>query len=150
MASATNDRKFRRVDVDRFDENTFVEDADDNQSQGELLTSSDVTGFLSRNQNADALRLVLQKGPLSKAPQEKQQARQLVVQVLTSFKTGEIAAAVKSLSEHEVHSLMKYIYKGFEISDGQACALLHSWHEKTFAVCGLGGVVRVLTDRITV
>ena len=54
----------------------------------------------------------------------------LVVRVLTTFKSSEIDAAVKSLDEKSLDLLMKYIYRGFEFpSEGSSASLL-TWHEK--------------------
>ena len=54
----------------------------------------------------------------------------MAVRVLTSFKTMEIPAAVKSLDKKEVDVLMKYIYKGFEMPFDNSSAILLNWHEK--------------------
>ena len=42
--------------------------------------------------------------------------------------------------------LMKYIYRGFEIPSEGSSGHLLQWHEKTFAKCGVGSIVRVLSD----
>uniref|UniRef100_A0A803TW61 Actin-related protein 2/3 complex subunit 5 n=1 Tax=Anolis carolinensis TaxID=28377 RepID=A0A803TW61_ANOCA len=67
----------------------------------------------------------------------QERAQEVVLKVLTSFKGSEIEQAVNSLDSNGIDLLMKYIYKGF-------------WHEKAFAVGGLGSIVRVLTARKTV
>ena len=55
---------------------------------------------------------------------------QLALRVMTSFKTNEIDAAVKSLDSKALDTLMKFIYRGFEFpSDGSSASLL-TWHEK--------------------
>ncbi|KAJ8311242.1 hypothetical protein KUTeg_011199 [Tegillarca granosa] len=94
------------------------------------------------------MKIVLNNSPIGCKDQNvKDRATQLVVRVLTSFKTGDIDAAIKSLDSKYLDILMKYIYKGFENpSEGSSAALL-TWHEKAFASGGLGSIVRVLTDR---
>ncbi len=53
---------------------------------------------------------------------------------------------ISKLDAEQVDTLMKYIYKGFEVpSDGSSAHLL-IWHEKAFAAGGLGSIIRVLTD----
>lgn len=55
---------------------------------------------------------------------------QLVVRVLTAFKTSEIEKGVSTLDSNALDILMKYIYRGFEFpSEGSSAALL-TWHEK--------------------
>jgi actin related protein 2/3 complex subunit 5 len=45
---------------------------------------------------------------------------------------------------------MKYIYRGFSEPTDNSGAILLTWHEKAYAIGGLGSIVRVLTDRKTV
>ena len=53
-----------------------------------------------------------------------------MLKVLTSFKSSEIEAAVKSLDRNGVDLLMKYIYRGFEKPSDNSSAVLLQWHEK--------------------
>ncbi|KTF93121.1 hypothetical protein cypCar_00024643 [Cyprinus carpio] len=87
-----------------------------------------------------------QQGP--DACEERAQA--VVLRVLTAFKSSDIEPAVKSLDRNGVDLLMKYIYRGFEKPSDNSSAILLQWHEKAFAVGGLGSIVRVLTARKSV
>ncbi|KAK7502541.1 hypothetical protein BaRGS_00006116 [Batillaria attramentaria] len=159
MAKNTGASKFRKVDVDQYDEDKFQDEDIDVADQGPndtevsnllaqypLLSSANVNFHTGKNQ--DALLLVLNSAPIgSKNQAVKDRAANTVVRVLTSFKVADIDRAVKSLDQKNVDTLMKYIYRGFESpSDGSSASLL-TWHEKVFAAGGLGSIVRVLTDR---
>ncbi|KAK7173184.1 hypothetical protein R3I93_003107 [Phoxinus phoxinus] len=98
-----------------------------------------------------ALHIALRNPPInSKNPAIKERAQNVVLKVLTSFRGSDIEPAVKSLDKNGVDLLMKYIYKGFERPVENSSAILLQWHEKAFAIGGLGSIVRVLTARKTV
>ncbi|KAJ8286430.1 hypothetical protein GJAV_G00039180 [Gymnothorax javanicus] len=98
-----------------------------------------------------AFHMALKNPPVhTKNPAVKERAQMIVLRVLTSFRGGEIEPAVRSLDRNGVDLLMKYIYRGFEKPSENSSAILLQWHEKAFAVGGLGSIVRVLTARKTV
>uniref|UniRef100_A0A8C5SRM0 Actin-related protein 2/3 complex subunit 5 n=1 Tax=Laticauda laticaudata TaxID=8630 RepID=A0A8C5SRM0_LATLA len=98
-----------------------------------------------------AFHAALQNSPVNtKNPVAKEQAQEVVLKVLTSFKSSEIEQAVNSLDSSGIDLLMKYIYKGFEKPTENSSAILLQWHEKALAIGGLGSIVRVLTARKTV
>ncbi|KAK3087725.1 hypothetical protein FSP39_009677 [Pinctada imbricata] len=158
MSKNTGSSKFRKVNVDEYDEEKFQEaDEADNGVQGP--NESEVVGFLNQypfykiqNQsnckNVEALKAVLNNPPQGSKDQAlKDRAVNLVVRVLTSFKSSEIENGVKALDDKSLDLLMKYIYRGFEFpSEGSSASLL-TWHEKVYAKGGNGSIVRVLTDR---
>lgn len=148
MAKNTGASRFRKVDVDQFDEDKYKEDDDSEQTTDVGPNESEVNALLTQGKPQEALKIVLNNSPIGCKDQSvKDRAAQLVVRVLTSFKTGDIDPAIKSLDSKNLDILMKYIYKGFENpSEGSSAALL-TWHEKAFASGGLGSIVRVLTDR---
>lgn len=149
MAKNTGASRFRKVDVDQYDDDKFVDDSEidaDSDSQG--INDAEVNNFLAQGKHQDALKLVLNSAPVnSKNQAVKDRAASTVVRVLTSFKSVDIEKAVKSLDSKAVDTLMKYIYRGFESPADGSSAVLLTWHEKTFAAGGLGSIVRVLTDR---
>ncbi|ETE59911.1 Actin-related protein 2/3 complex subunit 5-like protein, partial [Ophiophagus hannah] len=98
-----------------------------------------------------AFHAALRNSPVNtKNPVAKEQAQEVVLKVLTSFKSSEIEQAVNSLDSSGIDLLMKYIYKGFEKPTENSSAILLQWHEKALAIGGLGSIVRVLTARKTV
>lgn len=83
----------------------------------------------------------------------------LVLDILNSTRTTDIAPALKALRIEERDTLMKYLYRGLEVArtshSGINCAVLLSWHEKVRTrkltqltqLAGTGCIVRVMTDR---
>lgn len=147
MAKNTSNSKFRKVNVDAYDENSFRE-----EDQTEVVAGGpdegEVMGYLNQGKNGDALHAVLKCPPIgSKNKEAKERALMLVMRVLTAFKTSEIEKHVKALDRESVDILMKYIYKGFELSTDNNSAALLVWHEQAVSAGGLGSIVRVLTDR---
>ncbi|KAG8429343.1 hypothetical protein GDO86_020444 [Hymenochirus boettgeri] len=101
MARNTLSSRFRKVDIDEYDENKFVDDQlQEEPAELRDSTRGRWTGTCSELQSA------LRNSPVNSKNQ--------LVKVLTSFKSNEIEQAVKTLDQNEIDLLMKYIYKGFE------------------------------------
>ncbi|CAO2597624.1 Actin-related protein 2/3 complex subunit 5-like protein [Lemmus lemmus] len=133
MARNTLSSRFRRVDIDEFDENKFVDEQEEAAAAGEPGPDpGEVDGLLRQY------------------PSRRDRAQGVVLKVLTNFKSSEIEQAVQSLDRNGIDLLMKYIYKGFEKPTENSSAVLLQWHEKALAVGGLGSIIRVLTARKTV
>lgn len=146
MSKNTSSTKFRKVDVDAYNEDNFHDEDVEEETQGP--NEGEVQSLLAKSRNLDALKLVLTNPPVATKNQAtKDRALQCVMRILLSFKSAEVENAVKSLDATQSDVLMKYIYRGFECpSDGSSAQLL-TWHEQTFKVAGLGSIIRVLTDR---
>ncbi|CAL8306678.1 unnamed protein product [Lota lota] len=152
MSKNTVSDRFRRVDVDEYDENKFVdeEDGGENQLGPDEAELSSLTGFSTGNL-MEALQAVLKNPPINTKNQNvKERAEGLVLKVLSSFKSSDIEKGVQSLDKNGVDLLMKYIYKGFEKPSENSSAVLLQWHEKALSAGGVGCIVRVLTARKTV
>uniref|UniRef100_A0A452EPU9 Actin-related protein 2/3 complex subunit 5 n=1 Tax=Capra hircus TaxID=9925 RepID=A0A452EPU9_CAPHI len=159
MARNTLSSRFRRVDIDEFDENKFVDEQEEAAAAaGEPGPDpSEVDGLLRQYPSpctGDMLRAfhaALRNSPVNTKNQAvKERAQGVVLKVLTNFKSSEIEQAVQSLDRNGIDLLMKYIYKGFEKPTENSSAVLLQWHEKALAVGGLGSIIRVLTARKTV
>ncbi|XP_066500074.1 actin related protein 2/3 complex, subunit 5-like, a [Hoplias malabaricus] len=151
MARNTLPSQFRRLDIDEFDENQFVDEQEDSEQQQLDPDSAEVDALIRRGEMMAAFQIALRNPPISsKNPAVKERAQAAVLRVLTSFKSSDIETAVKSLDRNGVDLLMKYIYRGFEKPSDNSSAILLQWHEKAFAVGGLGSIVRVLTARKSV
>ncbi|CAL8396208.1 unnamed protein product [Boreogadus saida] len=176
MSKNTVSDRFRRVDVDEYDENKFVDEEDGGENQlgpdeAELARFSlcrtwDLEAVASRpvlhtfqrclddqwgRNLMEALQAVLKNPPINTKNQNvKERAEGLVLKVLSSFKSSDIEKGVQSLDKNGVDLLMKYIYKGFERPSENSSAVLLQWHEKALSAGGVGCIVRVLTARKTV
>jgi len=150
MAKAASAREFRKVDVDKFDEDLFQDDQ--NEEEQDLGPSEgEIEQLLMSKKNTDALKILLAKAPAgSKSKERKDKAFDLIIRVLTAYKSTEIDAAAKGLSPNETDVLMKYIYRGFSNPSDSFCASLLTWHDKLVTNGGLGSIMRVLADRKTV
>ncbi|XP_055896426.1 actin-related protein 2/3 complex subunit 5-like protein [Biomphalaria glabrata] len=148
MAKNTSSSKFRKVDVDQFDEDRYKDDEEaDISSVDQGPSESEVNNLLARDKFQEALLHVLQNAPSnSKNQAVKDRAAALAVRVLTNYK-GDMDQCIKSLDNKAVDTLMKYIYRGFETPTENSSAILLTWHQKTFAAGGLGSIMRVMTDR---
>uniref|UniRef100_A0A3Q2PJT9 Actin-related protein 2/3 complex subunit 5 n=1 Tax=Fundulus heteroclitus TaxID=8078 RepID=A0A3Q2PJT9_FUNHE len=136
MSKNTVSARFRRVDVDEYDENKFVDEEDGGENQ---LGPDEA--------EVDSL---IRQYPLHDKLARLDRAEGLVLKVLSAFKSSDIEKAVQSLDKNGVDLLMKYIYKGFEKPSENSSAVLLQWHEKALAAGGVGSIVRVLTARKTV
>lgn len=76
----------------------------------------------------------------------QEKALRLMMKVMLSIKSSQIDEVIQRLDIEQVDTLMKYVYKGFENPTEGSSAHLLVWHEKAFAIGGLGCIVRVLTD----
>ncbi|KAI3652418.1 hypothetical protein MP228_002743 [Amoeboaphelidium protococcarum] len=191
MPTQVDQNAYRKIDVDAFDEDRFVEDeellqakfsADDDAAAGGAAPASsgrlvanvtnvdlhpprqaqeiekqvnsaaqEVRQLLTRGGIADALKIALANAPTGSAPQQtKLKHTQTVMDILSAVKATDIPNILKGLSQDDVDTLMKYVYRGMEYPDKFNPQTLLSWHEKTFEVGGVGCIVRVMTDRRTV
>ncbi|TRY56842.1 hypothetical protein DNTS_004110, partial [Danionella cerebrum] len=138
MSKNTVSDRFRKVDVDEYDENKFVDEEDGGENQlgpdeaevDNLIRSYPFTPLATGNLMG-ALLAVLKNPPINtKNQNEKDRAEGLVLKVLSSFKANDIEKSVQSLDKTGVDLLMKYIYKGFERPSDNSSAILLQWHEK--------------------
>uniref|UniRef100_A0A3B5LQB2 Actin-related protein 2/3 complex subunit 5 n=1 Tax=Xiphophorus couchianus TaxID=32473 RepID=A0A3B5LQB2_9TELE len=155
MSKNTVSARFRRVDVDEYDENKFVDEEDGGENQlgpDEAEVDSFIRQYpLYYKHSTEALHAVLKNPPINTKNQNvKDRAEGLVLKVLSAFKSSDIEKAVQSLDKNGVDLLMKYIYKGFERPSENSSAVLLQWHEKALTAGGVGSIVRVLTARKTV
>lgn len=60
-----------------------------------------------------------------------------MLDVLTRFRANEVEKAVKSLTPDQVDTLMKYIYRGFQVPTENSCGILLVWHEKVSSLLSI-------------
>ncbi|KAI0027609.1 arp2/3 complex [Vararia minispora EC-137] len=152
------DINFRKIDIDRFEEDVLLETdlyEADPRNPAQVLEAAkakaaSVRSSLSKGDILGSLVLVLEDPPYGPNVEEaKNLTLQTLVTVLNSTKSADIANVVKALSPDVQDSLMKYLYKGMAIpgwGDVSGSVLLN-WHEKLTEAAGLGCIVRAMTDR---
>ena len=58
-----------------------------------------------------------------------------MLDVLTRFRQSEVEEAVNKLTNDEVDTLMKYIYRGFAEPTENSCGILLVWHQFVSILC---------------
>lgn len=147
MAKNTLSSAFRHIDVDQFDDTLFQDE--------ELAPGDDrgpdeqaVIAILHDGRYVDALKQVLDQAPLQcRRQQTRDAALTLVLRVLTTFRSSDVAAAVSALSGDQLDLLMKYLYRCFPAASDGSHAILLTWFDRVFQSGGNGCVMRALTDR---
>ena len=154
MARNTSSNVFRTLDVDLYSEDIYKEDSQSQTADPNPLTDANdslVESLLSSGKAGEALNHVLHNNSGSmKDPRARDAHLAVSLRVLLSFKTSQIEAAVAGLDNESRDILMKIIYRGFEVPYEGSSAQLLVWHEKVYAVSGVGSIVRVMTDKKTV
>nr|ACO15281.1 Actin-related protein 2/3 complex subunit 5 [Caligus clemensi] len=152
MSVNTASNAFRRVDVDQFNEDNFIDEegnVNNNNSSPvkrdstEQNIEAEVNAFLSSNKILEALKSLLQTSPVSSSDP----LMPIVMRALLSVKQAQVEGIVKALDSDQRDILMRYVYKGFEIPSEGSSGHLLVWHEKIYEQSGVGSIVRVLTDR---
>lgn len=72
------------------------------------------------------------------------------MEVLGLVKPADIPSIIRTLNPFQLDTLMKFIYRGQMNPEFFNAGILLAWHERVLEVAGLGSIVRVLTDRMTV
>ena len=147
MSKATENRAFRTVDVDLYNEDNYKEEVDTEQTT-DALDFNQLNSLLNSNKNVEALKQFLSSSPAGvKDPETKTKIRDLAQRILLAVKKEEMEAAVSKMDKDTLDVLMKFIYAGFENPNEGSSGHLLVWHEKVFAATGVGSIVRVLADK---
>ncbi|KAF9940080.1 hypothetical protein BGZ65_008379 [Modicella reniformis] len=152
---------FRKIDIDAMEEDAFGQDEIDSQEIGDVHSqeveaqvnsrAQEVRALLQRGDNNGALSRSLLNPPYGRGLEVvKLKSTQIVMEVLNSTKTADVAQLVKNLPSEEQDVLMKYLYAGMAAPEQNSSGVLLAWHEKLTEVAGQGCIVRVITDRRTV
>jgi len=149
MAKNTRNTAFRKIDVDEYNEDNYKEEEPvELQSPASGPDENEVTTLINQGKLLEALKNCLRNAPIgSKNQQVKDNALAVTLRVLNAIKSNQMEEAVQNLDTDQVDTLMKYIYRGFETPSEGSSAHLLSWHDKAFAVGGIGSITRVLADR---
>ena len=156
MATNTNSNVFRTLDVDNYCEDIYKDDQDAAETPGPVSEVGDIAdtlveSLLSEGKAAEALSHVLASTGLGIKSKEAREANLgVAMRVMMAIKTSQIEGAVAELDNENRDILMKIIYRGFENPSEGSSGQLLVWHEKVFAVSGVGSIVRVMTDKKTI
>lgn len=150
---------WRRIDIDAFDPDSGRLTAEDlKPPYTHAITLQELEPKISQLRSAatsgdfsSALQILTSDPPYSADDATKEEYFHAVLSVLTQVRQAEITALVKNLSPKQVEVLIKYLYKGMSIPEGQKQGgILLSWFEKATQVSGVAPIVRYLSDRNTV
>ena len=156
MATNTNSNVFRTLDVDNYSEDIYKDDHDVAEAPGQVpevgdIADSLVESLLAEGKVGEALSRVLSTTGLGIKNKETREANLgVAMRVMMAIKTSQIEGAVAELDNENRDILMKIIYRGFENPSEGSSGQLLVWHEKVFAVSGVGSIVRVMTDKKTI
>eukprot|EP00069_Balaena_mysticetus_P009205 bmy_10512T0 len=125
--------RFRKVDVDEYDENKFVDEEDGGDGQvgpDEGEVDSCLRQYPSVGRPPHPTRPSPSSGPPLRAGRNMTAALQAALKNPPINTKSQAVKAVQSLDKNGVDLLMKYIYKGFESPSDNSSAMLLQWHEK--------------------
>ncbi|CAH01406.1 Arc15 [Kluyveromyces lactis] len=150
---------WRRIDIDAYDPESGRLTADDLKppyshtvSLQELQpTIQQLRSYTSSGDFAAAVELFTTDPPYNADEQAKSQYFSGILEVLTQVRQVDIANIVKRLDRKQQDALIKYLYKGMSIPEGQKHGgILLAWFEKLTQVAGVNPIVHYLSDRRTV
>lgn len=131
---------FRKIDIDQYGDNVFSDEINSLEPPSPT-DEKEIKRLLDSGKRIEAVRCLLSSSPFN------QVNRDLMLQLLLSVKSSEMDRVIEGLEPELIDRLMKYIYRGFETPSEGSSGHLLIWHDKVFAVGGVGSVVRVITDK---
>ncbi|KZT55370.1 Arp2/3 complex 16 kDa subunit ARPC5 [Calocera cornea HHB12733] len=158
------DTAFRKINIDKYDEDILLPAElydPDPRTPAQVLAdarqkSAAVRACLTRGDIAGALAVALDQYPYGEGVDEaKALTLSTVLLILNSTKTADIGPLVRTLTQDQQDTLMKYLYKGMALqatgdqADVTGSVML-GWHGGLTDVAGVGCIGRVMTDRRTV
>ena len=109
MSKATENRAFRTVDVDLYNEDNYKEEADPGVTT-DALDFNQLNSLLNSNKNVEALKQFLSSSPAGvKDPDTKTKIRDLAQRILLAVKKEEMEPAVSKMDKETLDVLMKFI-----------------------------------------
>ena len=109
-----------------------------------------VAELLSKKDNANAVKASLFDYQMDcKSNDIKEKRAEIVKQAITTIPASdqEIIEVINNLSTEQRDVLMKYLYKLLSNESGVESSTFLRWHAKLLSVCGIGSILRVLTDK---
>ncbi|CDO93082.1 unnamed protein product [Kluyveromyces dobzhanskii CBS 2104] len=150
---------WRRIDIDAYDPESGRLTVDDlKPPYPHILTLQELQpaiqqlrSYTSSGDFSAAVQLITSEPPYDADEQAKSQYLTGVLEVLTQVRQADIANIIKQLDRKQQDALIKYLYKGMSIPEGQKHGgILLAWFEKLTQVAGVNPIVHYLSDRRTV
>ncbi|KAL3231005.1 Actin-related protein 2/3 complex subunit 5 [Nakaseomyces bracarensis] len=150
---------WRRIDIDAFDPESGRLKAEDLVPPYEGgVSAADVQSrvgqlrsMASSGDIAGAVQVITTDPPYNCDEQSKQVYLLAVLEALGQVRTMDIATIVGKLNHDQVDVLVKYLYRGMSIPEGQKQGgILLAWLEKVTQTNGVRPIVHYLSDRRTV
>lgn len=142
---------WRRIDVDQYDPEQQYE-ADDLQipqySAQDVQQKVSIIGqCISTGNTLQGVKAAVDEPLYGTSKEIKQAYLSSILRLLSSAKQSEIPQIISQLSTDETDVLVKFIYAGMEIKEGQRVGgSLLGWLNKVVEVVGQGPIVRYLSD----
>ncbi|CAL9728952.1 actin-related protein 2/3 complex subunit 5 [Monosporozyma unispora] len=149
---------WRRIDIDAFDPdcrltaNDLIPPYERQVTLQELQPKMEQLRTLSSGGDTrGAVQLITQDPPYSADDTTKNQYFQVVLETLSQVRQADIINIVKELNTEQQIVLVKYLYKGMSLPEGQKQGgILLAWFEKLTQSSGVTPIVHYLSDRRTV
>lgn len=151
---------WRRIDIDAFDPESGRLRPEDlvpaygtpEVSSGEIQSRvGQLRSMASSGDIGGALQVITTDPPYNCSEQDKQVYLLAVLEALAQVRTMDIANIVGKLSNDQVDVLVKYLYRGMAVPEGQKQGgILLAWLEKVTSTHGVRPIVHYLSDRRTV
>ncbi|CCD25305.1 Arc15p NDAI_0E04880 [Naumovozyma dairenensis CBS 421] len=150
---------WRRIDIDAFDPESGRLTAQDLiPPYTTVVTLADLQPKISQLRSLSssgdvnsAINLATTDPPYSADENTKAEYFRAVLDTLKQVRQADITNIVKSLDSKQHDVLIKFLYKGMSIPEGQKQGgILLTWFEKLTQIAGVTPVVHYLSDRNTV
>lgn len=149
---------WRRIDIDGFDPDCrltakdLIPEYDREISLAELQPKMEQMRVMSSGGDIKgAVQLITEDPPYSAGDDTKRQYLQVVLETLSQVRQADIAGIVKGLSGEQQVVLVKYLYRGMSLPEGQKQGgILLAWFEKLTQSSGVTPIIHYLSDRRTV
>lgn len=150
---------WRRIDIDALDPESgrltaqdlippYLQQTDPQSVQQQI---SQLKAFATSGDIASAIQMATSNPPYGADDSTKALYSRAVLETLTQVRQADIANIVKQLQPQQQDALIKYLYRGMSIPEGQRQGgILLAWFEKLTQVSGVRPVMHYLTDRKTV
>lgn len=150
---------WRRIDIDAFDPESGRLSAQDLIPPNETVVTlqelqpkiSQLRSLASSGSMDSAVKLATSDPPYGADDSTKATYFQAVLEALTQVRQSDIANIIQQLSSEQQDVLVKYLYKGMSVPEGQKQGgILLAWFEKLTQKAGVNPIVRYLSDRRTI